>query len=99
MSVSASVGAFVIYISTDYVFDGKAPPYSVDAPTNPINKYGISKLAGEKVSLEVSKGRTYNLCQSHKIEEVSKNIFSFSLYLKAYIGTGVADPIGFFHVW
>lgn len=46
-------GSFVIYISTDYVFDGTKPPYKPSDQTNPLNKYGISKLEGEKVALAV----------------------------------------------
>ena len=38
----------VIYISTDYVFDGAKPtPYVEDDPVAPINAYGESKAAGE----------------------------------------------------
>ncbi len=40
-------GAYLIYISSDYVFDGTQAPYAPDAPTCPINTYGQSKLAGE----------------------------------------------------
>ncbi|XP_013390060.1 methionine adenosyltransferase 2 subunit beta-like [Lingula anatina] len=47
--------AWLLYMSTDYVFDGKSPPYSVDAKPNPLNKYGQSKLDGEKVVLECNK--------------------------------------------
>jgi dTDP-4-dehydrorhamnose reductase len=37
----------LIYISTDYVFDGKRGNYKEDDPVNPINKYAWSKLGGE----------------------------------------------------
>lgn len=44
-----AIGAPIIQISTDYVFDGhSAAPYAEDAPTNPIGAYGRSKLAGEE---------------------------------------------------
>ncbi len=45
---SAEIGAVCVYISTDYVFDGKKnTPYSEDDPAYPVNIYGISKLSGE----------------------------------------------------
>lgn len=45
------VGATLVYISTDYVFDDtlKDDEYSVDATTNPLNEYGKAKLLGEEV--------------------------------------------------
>ncbi|MHA1377690.1 MAG: dTDP-4-dehydrorhamnose reductase [Candidatus Helarchaeota archaeon] len=44
----------MIYISTDFIFDGKKGNYSeVDAP-NPISYYGVTKLEGEKAISELS---------------------------------------------
>ncbi|XP_028427068.1 methionine adenosyltransferase 2 subunit beta-like [Perca flavescens] len=41
-------GAFLLYISTDYVFDGRNPPYGEDYSPNPLNVYGRSKVEGER---------------------------------------------------
>jgi len=36
-----------VYVSTDYVFDGARGLYSTDDAINPINKYALTKAAGE----------------------------------------------------
>ena len=46
-------GAFFIQISTDYVFPGTNPPYPEDAAPAPINIYGESKLAAERVVADI----------------------------------------------
>jgi len=47
-SASADVGAAMVYLSTDFVFDGtKGEAYTEFDRPNPINVYGASKLAGE----------------------------------------------------
>lgn len=43
------VGATMVYVSTDYVFDGtQETPYQVTDQPNPKNEYGRAKLAGEQ---------------------------------------------------
>ena len=45
---AARAGAKLLFVSTDYVFDGrKNSPYEVDDPRNPINAYGHSKAQAE----------------------------------------------------
>lgn len=43
-----NAGAFLVYVSTDYVFDGGRGLYREDDATNPISHYGYTKLLGEK---------------------------------------------------
>jgi dTDP-4-dehydrorhamnose reductase len=47
----------IIYLSTDYVFDGRDGPYSEEATPNPICHYGETKLFGEEAILEADYDR------------------------------------------
>ncbi|HYZ92767.1 MAG TPA: dTDP-4-dehydrorhamnose reductase [Actinomycetota bacterium] len=47
-AAAAEVGAEIVAISTDYVFDGEKGSYAETDPTNPIQEYGRAKLAGEQ---------------------------------------------------
>jgi dTDP-4-dehydrorhamnose reductase len=54
-AAAAATGAAVVYISTDYVFDGaKGAPYLEMDAVNPVNAYGQTKLDGERNVLERS---------------------------------------------
>ncbi len=51
VEVSRRIGAKLVHVSTDYVFDGKTGNYSEEDRAHPINYYGKTKLAGENVIL------------------------------------------------
>ena len=82
----AKNGAFLLYVSTDYVFDGRNPPYYPDSPVNPLNEYGRQKLEGERqvlaimpegryaiLRLPILYGRVEELKES-AITELAKNL-------------------------
>jgi len=45
--IAGKVKAFVVYVSTDYVFDGEKGMYKENDLPNPVNYYGFTKLLGE----------------------------------------------------
>jgi len=62
----AARGLFLVHISTDYVFPGEKPEgYLPGDATGPaINRYGESKLAGERAVLEVMPRGRYLVCRT-----------------------------------
>ena len=52
---ATEIGARLVHVSTDYVFDGRAGrPYRPDDAPNPLNVYGASKLAGERAVMKAA---------------------------------------------
>ena len=45
----STLNTFLVYVSTDYVFDGNSGMYYEDSVPNPLSVYGKSKLEGEKM--------------------------------------------------
>lgn len=51
VKLAKDCNARLVYISTDYVFDGKNGPYTEDEPVNPISVYARHKLEAEQIAL------------------------------------------------
>lgn len=52
VAVARACGAKLVYISTDYVFDGTSGPYTETAEVNPLSIYGRHKLAAEQLAVQ-----------------------------------------------
>jgi len=54
VDAAVKINVPILYISTDYVFNGQCPPYFEDDEPAPVNIYGDSKFQGEKFVKKVS---------------------------------------------
>lgn len=74
IELSNKCGARMVYLSTDYVFDGKDGPYTEDAPVKPLSVYGRHKLEAEQAVLaEVSGALVLRVTNVYGDEARGKN--------------------------
>jgi dTDP-4-dehydrorhamnose reductase len=79
---SRHAGAYLIAISSDYVFDGAASqPYDEHAPVSPLGVYGRSKAAGERAAMDANPGATAVVRSSWVYGTTGKNFVKTMLRL------------------
>ena len=68
-----AAGARLVYLSTEYVFDGKAGPYGEDDAVNPLSVYGRTKLEGELAVLAAADALVIRTTVVYSYSAASKN--------------------------
>lgn len=87
---SREVGARLIHISTDFVFDGQSStPYKANAVTNPLSVYGQTKRDGELAVLEETSGTAVVIRTSWLYSKTGSNFVKTMLRLM-----GERDELG-----
>jgi dTDP-4-dehydrorhamnose reductase len=86
-------GARLVYVSTDYVFDGSDEhpgPYAEDAPVHPLGYYGLTKLQGEEAVQEYCAGRTsWAICRTAVVYGFAPDVrLNFALWLLSELRAG-----------
>lgn len=96
-TVCKTIGAKLIHVSTDFVFDGtKTTPYEANDITNPLSVYGASKLAGEQAINNVLGSQAIIVRTAWVYSVFGNNFVKSMLNLmqqKEHLGI-VADQIG-----
>ena len=77
VETARKLNSFLIYISSDYVFNGSKGMYKEDDETNPANYYGYTKLLGEKYCQDFCIART---CVIYGAKPASGKV-NFTLWL------------------
>jgi dTDP-4-dehydrorhamnose reductase len=93
VAAANEVGAVVVHVSTDYVFDGrKGEPYDEGDLPRPVNAYGRSKLAGER---RVRAAVRHLLVRSQGLFAAGEECFPESILASAVAGRAlrVADDV------
>jgi len=77
--IARVIKAYLVYISTDYVFDGEKGMYKEDDLPNPINYYGLTKLLGEEIVK--SSDLLYTIVRTSAIYGLGSGKLSFATYV------------------
>jgi dTDP-4-dehydrorhamnose reductase len=79
VQAAREVGARLLGVSTDYVFDGAAGPYGEEDAPNPISVYGRTKLEAERAILEAPRGVVARVAVLYGARRETKRTFATEL--------------------
>jgi len=80
------VKSFLIYVSTDYVFDGEKGMYRESDVPNPINYYGLTKLISEEIVK--SSDLLYTIVRPSAIYGIGFGKLNFALFVANRLSNG-----------
>lgn len=89
-----STNAHLVHVSTDYVFDGEAGPYAVDALPNPRGTYAITKHGGEQTVKALLPAAQWTIARTAVVygwPSTGKNNFGF--WLVSTLAQGKTVPL------
>lgn len=76
LNLAKKLNAKIVYISTDYVFDGISGPYEEDAPQNPLSVYARHKAEAEQLARAYTNHLVLRITNVYGNEERNKNFVS-----------------------
>jgi dTDP-4-dehydrorhamnose reductase len=85
MRLASNTNPFIIYLSTDYVFDGEKGNYMENDVPNPVNYYGLTKLMGEII---FSSYPRYAIVRASSIYGFGPGRTNFAKYLIESLNAG-----------
>jgi dTDP-4-dehydrorhamnose reductase len=93
-SICQKLGKHLLYLSTDYVFDGKADvPYDENALGNPQGWYAKTKYEGEKIVKDLKDlGLVIRLANPYRVNPVGKKDFMHKILERLQQGLPIAAP-------
>ncbi len=92
-SVCRRLGKHLLYLSTDYVFDGKANSYNEEAIGNPQGWYAKTKYEGEKIVKDLGElGLVVRIANPYRSHPIGKKDFMHKILERLQQGLPIAAP-------
>lgn len=86
-------GKHVLYLSTDFVFDGKAGPYTEESTPNPLSWYAVTKYEGEKLVAGLGNaGLILRIAFPYRAVNIGRSDFVHRIVSELRLGESIQAP-------